>query len=115
MWKNENQQVTAQVGIGIAAIVLLFCLESAEKIAQFALFLPVYIFLGVNVFKKAFADLKNGKFLRESFLMAIATLGAAVLGEFSESLAVLVFYTLGEFLEDKATDHSKKRLPPWQV
>lgn len=110
MWKNENQQVTAQVGIGIAAIVLLFCFESAEKIAQFALFLPVYMFLGAKVFKKAFSDLKNGKFLRESFLMAIATLGAAVLGEFSESLAVLVFYTLGEFLEDKATDHSKKTL-----
>ena len=110
MWKNENQKVVAQVAIGIAAIVLLFCLENADKITQFAVFLPVYVLLGASVFKDAFADFKNGKFLRESFLMAAATLGAAVLGEFSESLAVLVFYTLGEFLEDKATDHSKKTL-----
>ena len=65
-----------------------------------AIFLVPYIFIGFDVIKKAFINIKNGQVFDENFLMMIATVAAFVTGEFSEALAVMLFYQTGELFQD---------------
>ena len=69
------------------------------------LFIISYIILGYDVILGTFKNYKN--LFNESFLMTIATIGAFFLGEFAEACAVMLFYQIGEFLSDYATDKSK--------
>lgn len=66
--------------------------------------------MGREVFKNAAMDFIKGKFMRESFLMSIATIGAIILHEFPEALAVLIFYRVGDYFEDMAVNKSKRTI-----
>ncbi|MHA1967943.1 MAG: heavy metal translocating P-type ATPase [Candidatus Hodarchaeales archaeon] len=66
-----------------------------------------YLIAGWKVLWRAFLKLKQLDFTNEYFLMSIATLGAILLQEVSEAVAVMVFYTVGEFLQSKAVDRSR--------
>ncbi len=105
---SEHKTVMVKISAGLTGILLLNFFENASNPTQWLLFLPFYLLLSKKVFQKTWRDWKEKRFLREHFLMATATLGAAFLGEWCESLAVLLFYTVGEFLEEKATDRSQK-------
>ena len=72
-----------------------------------ALYLASYLICGLPVIKEAIEGLSKGKCFTESFLMALATIGAVVIGECMEACAVKVLFQLGEFLEDKAADKTK--------
>jgi Cd2+/Zn2+-exporting ATPase len=72
--------------------------------------LSAYLIVGWKVLWKAFFQLRNFDFTNEYFLMAIATLGAIFLQEVPEAVAVMLFYTVGEFLQSKAVDHSRNSI-----
>lgn len=75
-----------------------------------ALFFASYILVGLGVLREAVENLLHGKVFGEEFLMALATVGALVMGEYSEAVAVMLLFQLGEFLEDLAVDKSKRSI-----
>lgn len=70
-------------------------------------FIPAYLWVGWGVLTTAGRRLLKGKALDENFLMTIATLGAIAIGELPEALAVMLFYRLGEAIQDLAVDRSR--------
>lgn len=74
------------------------------------LFLISYLIVGLNILKKAFRNIFRGKVFDENFLMTVATLGAFAIGEFSESVAVMLFYQVGELFQSFAVDKSRKSI-----
>lgn len=72
-----------------------------------ALYFAAYMLTGLGVLREAAENLFHGKLFGEEFLMAVATIGAIALGEYSEAVAVMLLFQIGEFLEDKAVDHSR--------
>lgn len=72
-----------------------------------ALYFGSYILCGLPVIREALESLLKGKCFSESFLMAVATIGAVVIGEYMEACAVMILFQFGEYLEDKAADKTK--------
>lgn len=79
-------------------------------IALFLLYMVPYIIIGYDVLRRAFWGVIHGELLDENFLMAIATIGAVVLGEYSEAVAVMLFYQIGELLQGLAVGKSRKSI-----
>ncbi len=75
-----------------------------------ALFFTAYFVVGYRVLIDAFRGIAGGQVLDENFLMTIASLGALILGELSEGVAVMLFFRVGEFFEDIAVDRSRKSI-----
>lgn len=96
----------------IAALLLfvaaIFCDDL--KIVQAALFLLSYFLVGWPILQKAVKNLFYGQVFDENFLMAIATVGAFALGEYSEGVAVMLFYQIGEFFQNYAVNKSRKSI-----
>lgn len=96
----------------IAALLLfvaaIFCDDL--KIVQAALFLLSYFLVGWPILQKAVKNLFYGQVFDENFLMAIATAGAFALGEYSEGVAVMLFYQIGEFFQNYAVNKSRKSI-----
>ncbi|MFX4267728.1 heavy metal translocating P-type ATPase [Aliarcobacter butzleri] len=74
---------------------------------KFAVYLVAYLLVGFDVLSKAFKNLTNARFFDENFLMSIATIGAFVLGDFVEGIAVMVFYQIGEMFQKVAVNNSR--------
>ncbi len=72
--------------------------------------LLAYIAAGYDVIFSAAKNITKGHVFDENFLMSIATIGAFILGEYTEALAVMVFYQIGEFLQDMAVDRSRRSI-----
>ena len=72
------------------------------------LFLIPYLLVGYDILRKAFKGICNGKIFDENFLMAIATLGAIVLGEYGEGVAVMLLYQIGELFQSYAVGKSRR-------
>ncbi len=69
-----------------------------------------YAIASYDVVWRAVRNIFNGQFLDENFLMTIASLGAFYIGEYSEGLAVMIFYQIGEFFQDYAVDQSRRSI-----
>ncbi|MBO6148023.1 MAG: cadmium-translocating P-type ATPase [Lachnospiraceae bacterium] len=80
------------------------------KIAVFAMFLIPYLLVGHDILRKAFLGIKNKQVFDESFLMTIATVGAIVLGEYGEGVAVMLLYQVGELFQSYAVGKSRKNI-----
>lgn len=78
-----------------------------SRLLSGVLYLIAYIICGKNVVIGAIRNLFKGKILDEQFLMTIASLGAVLVGEFPEAVAVMLFYQVGEFFQDYAVDKSR--------
>ena len=106
-WK-ENWNLL--VGFGILAVVLI--LEYAFKvelpnIADLAINAIAYLFAGYKVLDLAFRKSIRGDFFNEFVLMSVATIGAFVIGEYDEGVAVMVFYGIGEWFQSVAVKRAK--------
>lgn len=73
-------------------------------------YLTLYIIIGHKVLIKMVQNIQRGNLFDENFLMSIATLGAFLLGEFPEVVAVMLFYQIGEYFQDKATSQSRQSI-----
>lgn len=74
------------------------------------LYIISYLLVGLEVLKNACLNIIKGKILDENFLMSVATLGAFLIGELPEAVAVMMFYQVGELFQDYAVDKSKKSI-----
>lgn len=112
MLKNKEKFLfILEMILGGIVLVLLYTLHGKiHGIIEYIIFFIPYLILGREVFKNAAMDFIKGKFMRESFLMSIATIGAIILHEFPEALAVLIFYRVGDYFEDMAVNKSKRTI-----
>lgn len=74
------------------------------------LFLVSYFIIGKEILHSAFKNILKGKIFDENFLMSIATLGAFIIGEYPEGIAVMIFYQIGELFQEIALNNSKKSI-----
>ena len=69
-----------------------------------------YIIIGADVLIKSLKNVLNGQIFDENFLMSIATIGAFSIGQFSEGVAVMLFYEIGEIVQGLAVEKSRKSI-----
>ena len=96
-------------------LMILLCLLPAQMLPaggylRFALFLIPYLVLGYDILKKAVKGIVNRQVFDENFLMAVATVGAIILGEYTEGVAVMLFYQIGELFQSYAVGKSRKNI-----
>lgn len=92
--------------LGFVAVTQFFKVEMAKPV-EIALMTLAYLLAGYNTLERAFRSLRRGDFFNEFTLMSIATLGAFYIGEYSEGVAVMIFYEIGELFQDLAVNRSK--------
>ncbi len=90
----------------IAVIVLL----PVEGIAKLLLFLVPYLVIGYDILRKAALGIVHGEVFDENFLMTVATIGAMCLGEYTEGVAVMLFYQIGELFQSYAVGKSRRNI-----
>ncbi|MBW5390774.1 heavy metal translocating P-type ATPase [Brachyspira hampsonii] len=112
MLKNKERFLfLSEIFLGLIVLILLYTLhKNIHGTIEYIIFFIPYLILGREVFKNAALDFIKGKFMRESFLMSIATVGAIILHQLPEALAVLMFYRVGDYFEDMAVDKSKRTI-----
>ena len=103
------------VSIGVGAVIFIIgeILEHVGNVAtipMFALFLIAYLVLGGKVLITAGKNIMKGQVFDENFLMCIATIGAFCIQEFPEAVGVMLFYRIGEYFEEKATEQSRTQI-----
>ncbi len=80
------------------------------KIVNNILFIIAYIIIGIEIVIEAIKNIFKGEILDENFLMTVATIGAFLIGEYPEAVAVMLFYEIGELFQEYAIDKSKKSI-----
>jgi Cd2+/Zn2+-exporting ATPase len=80
------------------------------KWAVFILFLIPYLLVGYDILRKAFKGIQNKQVFDENFLMTVATIGAIVLGEYGEGVAVMLLYQVGELFQSYAVGKSRRNI-----
>ena len=100
------------IKIVIALILFLIALivPFKNQLINNGLFIISYLIVGFEIVLKAIKNIFKGKVFDENFLMAIATIGAFVIGEYPEAVAVMLFYQIGEAFQDYAVDKSRKSI-----
>ncbi len=114
--KKEPEMRKRLIRLGAGAV--LFAAAAAatymrafeSQILEAAAFLIPYIIVGYKVIFKAVRNILNGKIFDENFLMAVASMGAFVVGDYPEAVAVMFFYQVGELFEDYAVGKSRKSI-----
>ena len=105
-----NQKQKIQIVI-IGAIFFLIAIFLPQNwFLSTLLYISSYIIIGGKVIKKAFKNIFNGQIFDENFLMVIATLGAFLIKEYPEAVAVMLFFQIGELFEHYAVDQSRKSI-----
>ncbi len=96
--------------IGAAVFVLAIVIDLNIEWLKETLFLISYIIVGGDIVKKAVRDIFKGKVFDENFLMSVASIGAFLIGEYPEGVAVMLFYQVGELFQSYAVDKSRKSI-----
>ena len=97
----------------IAAAVIMIALHFVNignNIIEFVIYMVPYFIIGYDVLKKAVHGIKSLQPCDENFLMAVATVGAIALGEYTEGVAVMLFYQIGELFQSYAVGKSRRNI-----
>jgi len=107
----KNQIMWLAIGaVLLAAGLLVEHLFDISFFITLAIYISGYLLLGRDVLLRAGRNILRGKVFDESFLISIATLGAFIIGEYPEAVAVMLFYQTGEFFQDLAVGRSKRNI-----
>lgn len=106
--EEEDYSIYKSIFVLITLIILNF-VNISEKYT-FVFYIVLYIIIGFDVVKSSVTKIIKRNFMDERFLMTIASIAAIVSGEYKEAVAVMLFYTVGEIIQDKAVDSSKKSI-----
>jgi Cd2+/Zn2+-exporting ATPase len=93
-------------GIALTHFTSLFALPYVSLFYYLVAFLPV----GIPVFREVLEEMKEGELFSEFTLMSLAAIGAFCIGEYPEAVAVMLFYTVGEILQDEAVDRASRNI-----
>ena len=107
---NKKQKKMLIRIIIAAVLIVVFSLLPAEGYLRFVFFMIPYLVIGYDILKKAFKGILNKQVFDENFLMAVATVGAILLGDYSEGVAVMLFYQIGELFQSYAVGKSRRNI-----
>ena len=107
---NKKQKKILIRIILTAALIILFSLLPLEGYLKFAMFMVPYLIIGYDILKKAAKGVLNRQVFDENFLMAVATVGAILLGDYVEGTAVMLFYQIGELFQSYAIGKSRRNI-----
>ena len=105
--KQKKQRNKIIISAIIFGITMLLPIPKEIKLIGYLL---AYLCVGGEILIKAGKNIRNGQVFDENFLMAIATLGAFILGEYAEGIAVMLFYQVGELFQSYAVSQSRKSI-----
>ena len=91
-------------------LVVVFSQLPVEGYLRFGLFMIPYLIIGYDILKKAFKGIMNKQVFDENFLMAVATIGAILLGDYTEGTSVMLFYQIGELFQSYAVGKSRRNI-----
>ena len=114
MSKKQKKMLVRIIAAAVLLIVLNFI--PATGIVRFILYLVPYLVIGYDILLKALKGIKNRQVFDENFLMAVATVGAIALalydrsGDYTEAVAVMLFYQVGEWFQSYAVGKSRRNI-----
>lgn len=110
--EEEEEEESFSIYKSIIVLVGLVILHFAKLNEKFTIisYLVLYLIIGYDVIKPSITKIVTGNFMDEKFLMTVASLAAIISGEYAEAVAVMLFYSVGEIIQDKAVDSSKKSI-----
>ena len=92
------------------ALVGLISLLPVKGYLRFGMFMIPYLVIGYDILRKAGKGIMNRQVFDENFLMAVATIGAIALGDYTEGVAVMIFYQIGELFQSYAVGKSRRNI-----
>ncbi len=107
---DTNMKRLIRIIIGAAIFAIAVAVEINNEAIEFGLFLVSFLIVGGDIIAKAFKNILRGQVFDENFLMSIATIGAFIIGEYPEGVAVMLFYQVGELFQSYAVDKSRKSI-----
>lgn len=107
---NKKQKKVLIRILVAAALMIVFSQLPVEGYIRFLLFMIPYLVIGYDILKKAVKGILNRQVFDENFLMAVATVGAIVLGNYTEGVAVMLFYQIGELFQSYAVGKSRRNI-----
>lgn len=107
---NRKQKKVLVRILAAAALIALWAFLPLEGTLRFLLYMIPYGIIGYDILIKAAKGVKNRQPFDENFLMAVATLGAIILGEYTEGVAVMLFYQIGELFQSYAVGKSRRSI-----
>lgn len=110
MTKKQKNLLLRVIIAGVCMVVLALLPLKQYPVVRFLLFLIPYLTVGYDILRKAFKGIRNKQVFDEHFLMAVATIGAMALGEYTEGVAVMWFYQIGELFQSYAVGKSRKNI-----
>lgn len=110
---KKQKKVLIRIIVSAVLIVALKVVGSfveTNRYLEFALYMIPYFVIGYDILRKAFLGIKNKQVFDENFLMAVATVGAIALGDYTEGVAVMLFYQIGELFQSYAVGKSRRNI-----
>ena len=107
---KKQKKVLYRVIVTAIIMIALHFIDIHNKLIEFVIYMIPYFIIGFDVLKKAFHGIKSLQPCDENFLMAVATVGAITLGEYTEGVAVMLFYQIGELFQSYAVGKSRKNI-----
>ena len=106
MNKKQKKMLTRIIIAAVLLVILSFL--PVDGYLKMALYMVPYLVIGYDILKKAWKGILNKQVFDENFLMAVATIGAIVLGDYKEGVAVMLFYQIGELFQSYAVGKSRR-------
>jgi len=106
---KKQKKVLYRIIIAAVLLVVLHFIP-IEGYLRMALYMVPYLVIGYDILRKAVLGILHGEVFDENFLMAVATVGAIALGDYSEGTAVMLFYQIGELFQSVAVGKSRRNI-----
>ncbi len=107
---NKKQKKVLTRIIVAAVLMVVLSLLPVDGWLKFVLFMIPYLVIGYDILLKAWKGILNRQVFDENFLMAVATIGAILLGDYKEGVAVMLFYQIGELFQSYAVGKSRRNI-----
>lgn len=107
---DSKQKRLLRIIVGAVLFTVAIIFKPENSIAELVIFLIPFLVVGGDVIFKAVKNILRGQIFDENFLMGIATIGAFIIGEHAEGVAVMLFYQVGELFQSYAVDKSRKSI-----
>ena len=108
--KKQKNLLLRVIAAAVMLVVLHLLPLKDYPVLRFLLFMIPYLTVGYDILRKAWKGILNHQVFDECFLMAVATIGAMILGEYSEGVAVMLFYQIGELFQSIAVGKSRRSI-----
>ena len=107
---SKQKRNLIRILVSLFLLIAISFIPIENEILRFILYMIPYFIVGYDILYKAFLSIRNRSSFDENFLMAVATIGAVILGEYQEGVEVMLFYQIGEWFQSYAVGKSRRNI-----